>query len=77
MRLDGEPLHGDAFALEHLRDVVCRGFLVARRARRVHANERLEMPESLGVECRARRRGIGLRSGALSDPGRQKTCESD
>ena len=69
MRFDGERLHGNPFALENLRDVVRRGLLVARRALRVHAHERLEMPERLGLDRRPIGRRTRLRGCAVASRG--------
>ena len=56
-RLEGQDLGGDAVRLEHLLQILGRRLLVAGRIGRVHAHERLKMPERFFVELR----GVGWR----------------
>ena len=51
-RLERENLHRNTLGFEHFLQVLGGRLLVPWRIRRVHADERLEVPECFGVEDR-------------------------
>jgi hypothetical protein len=74
VRLERKHLHRDALGFEHLYQVVGGGLLVARRARRVHAHERLEVPQRLGLDAGRPALRLRARTGGRET---EQQCEGD
>jgi hypothetical protein len=74
VRLERKHLHRDALGFEHLYQVVGGGLLVARRARRVHAHERLEVPQRFGLDAGRPALRLRARAGGCET---EQQCDGD